>query len=61
VVYQWRSTLAWARSRLSQPRCSSAEADSYAGEYGKNPTRPDHTAPADSARSKSSSRKVRAG
>jgi hypothetical protein len=61
VLYRWSTSLAWAQSRLSTPRCSSAEADSYAGEYGKNPTRPDHTAPADSTRPKSSSRKVRAG
>jgi hypothetical protein len=60
VLYQWSTALAWARSRLSEPRCSSAEGDSYPGEYGENPNRrPD--APLDSTRPKSSSRKVRAG
>jgi len=60
LLYQWGTSLAWARSRLSKPRCSSAEGDRDPGESGANPTRrPD--APADYARSKSSSRKVRAG
>ena len=27
VVYQWRSSLDWAKRRLSEPRCSTAEGD----------------------------------
>jgi hypothetical protein len=27
VVYRWRSSLDWAKRRLSEPRCSTAEGD----------------------------------
>jgi len=36
VLYRWGDSLAWAKSRLSKPRCSTSEADAQAGAGGQH-------------------------